>query len=98
VADGDGELELGESLGDAGGLLLCPGDAEVDGAWDLDGGHVPDFAGVRFEPSELIGDEPTALVPPGPPWEPSPVPVPPFVEPGAFELLGKIACCASMAT
>jgi len=96
VTEGDGELGVVESLGDAAGLLLCPVGFEVDGAADLDCAH--DFGGVRVAPGELSGDEPRAFGPPGPPWGRPPVPVPPFVEPGAFELLGKIACWASIAT
>jgi hypothetical protein len=99
VTVGDGETPEEESEGEALGLVpwICPG-CEADGlAPDgLAGLHVG-FALGPVELPEPRVDWPCTLVPPPLPWVPPPAPPPPPVERAAFEALGEIPCCVSIA-
>jgi hypothetical protein len=105
VADGDGDGD-GSSVND--GLGVADGAEDWTGADDDDDGEARRrglaASGLQVDDGEaLAGPDSSVLwlwlsVLPGPPpaWPPAPE-LPPD-EPAEFELLGKIACCASKAT
>jgi len=99
VVVGEGETPPEESDGEALGLVLwiCPG-CEADGL--APAGLAVLHVGLALGPVELPEprvDWPCALVPPPLPWVPPPAPPPPPVERTAFDALGEIPCCVSIA-
>ena len=103
VSDGDGDgSSVDDVLGVAVGVVLWTGtDDEDDGAAEprrLAALGLQVAADVGLTGPDMSGLWVWFSVVPGPPLAWPPVPEPPPDEPVELELLGKIACCASIAT